>query len=314
MSGSSGAMNGRPGGSGEGAAARPLLVLLVALVALVALLPLLLDMLGAMLRALVVDDEAPARRRLLRLLGQLAGDPALPRLAVVGEAEDGEAALAQIAETAPTLLFLDIHMPGLDGMALAQRHHGLPPIVFTTAFDQHAVAAFEVHAVDYLLKPITASRLTQAVVRAAQRLGASTEPAAAGAAGHAPVDAVFTELAARIRHGGPPRIVVNDRGSLRLFDASAIARFWSTDKYTVFLADGREQLTQESLSELEARLGGCEFLRVHRSELVNLRRVRALRHSEGACELELDDGQRARVSRRLLPQVRAALLGRASGI
>lgn len=272
-------------------------------------------MLDGMLRALVVDDELPARRRLIRLIEQLA-QPAqrtvhagLPDIAVVGEAGDGEEALELLTKTAASLLFLDIHMPGMDGLALAQRYHGLPPIVFTTAYDQHAVAAFAVHAVDYLLKPISAERLAQAVVRAAQRvqvLGktAGSPPTLAQDA----TAAMMTDLLARSGPSTTPRLVVHDRGSLRLFDAATITRLWSTDKYTAFHADGREQLTPESLSELEARLCGHGFLRVHRSELVNLRQVRALHLGEDGSELELTDGQRARVSRRLLPQVRAALV------
>lgn len=271
-------------------------------------------MLRLMLRALVVDDEAPARRRLLRLLDQLAVDPALPRVDVIGEAADGDEALSQIGKLAPTLLFLDIHMPGLDGLALAQRYHGLPPIIFTTAFDQHAVAAFAVHAVDYLLKPIALDRLGQAVRRAAQRLWTSADAAIPDGPTRSAATSVLSDLTQRSLVGASPRVVVHDRGDLRLFDVSAIARFWATDKYTAFLADGREQLTAESLNDLEVRLAGAAFLRVHRGELVNLRRVRALQLGDGACEVELDDGQRARVSRRLLPQVRTALRGYVAGI
>ena len=260
-------------------------------------------MLGLMLRALIVDDEPPARRRLMRLIEQLAASPALPAVTVVGEASDGEEALTMLAKTSASLLFLDIHMPGIDGLALAQRHHGLPPIVFTTAYDQHAVAAFAVHAVDCLLKPIRSERLAQAITRAAQRVQALA--AAGPAASPAGTTALLSELGSR--GGGSPRIVVQDRGSLRLFAAAAIARFVARDKYTAFWVDGREQLTPESLNELEVRLAGHGFLRVHRGELVNLRRVQALKLGEDGSELVLDDGQRARVSRRLLPQVRAAL-------
>lgn len=263
-----------------------------------------------MLRALIVDDEPPARRRLMRLFEKLAIDSALPKLEVVGEAGDGEEALAMIAKTAPNLLFLDINMPGLDGLSLAQRYHGLPPIVFSTAFDQHAVAAFAVHAVDYLLKPIAAERLAQAVARVAQRWNALAPPTAAESTACDATASVFAALEMRTGSSQAPRIVVSDRGSLRLFHASAVTRFWSSDKYTAFLAEGREQLTQESLVELEARLGSYGFLRIHRGELVNLRRIQALHPKEGTYELELDDDQRARVSRRLLPQLRVALLGR----
>ena len=262
-------------------------------------------MLGLMLRALIVDDEPPARRRLMRLIEQLAASPVLPAVTVVGEASDGEEALTLLAKTSASLLFLDIHMPGLDGLALAQRHHGLPPIVFTTAYDQHAVAAFAVHAVDYLLKPIRSDRLAQAITRAAQRVPALASAASGPASSPAGTTALLSELGSC--GGGGPRIVVQDRGSLRLFAAAAIARFVARDKYTAFWVDGREQLTAESLNELEARLAGHGFLRVHRGELVNLRRVQALKLGEDGSELVLDDGQRARVSRRLLPQVRAAL-------
>lgn len=259
-----------------------------------------------MILALLVDDEPPARRRLRRLLDQLAADPALPSVTVVGEAGDGEEALTLIEQTSATLLFLDIHMPRLDGLQLAQRHHGLPPIVFTTAFDQHAVAAFAVHAVDYLLKPVSLDRLGQAVVRAAQRLRAlqtDKEPARQAA-----VSAVFSQLVPR--SSSPPRIVVRDRGTLRLFDVLSITRFFAIDKYTAFWAEGREQLSPESLGELEERLAEHGFLRIHRGELVNLRRICALHPVDGSYEVELDDGQRARVSRRSLPQLRAALHGR----
>ena len=166
-------------------------------------------MLGLMLRALIVDDEPPARRRLMRLIEQLAASPALPAVTVVGEASDGEEALTMLAKTSASLLFLDIHMPGIDGLALAQRHHGLPPIVFTTAYDQHAVAAFAVHAVDYLLKPIRSERLAQAITRAAQRVQALA--AAGPAASPAGTTALLSELGSR--GGGSPRIVVQDRGS-----------------------------------------------------------------------------------------------------
>lgn len=262
-------------------------------------------MLGAMLRALIVDDEPPARRRLRRLIEQLTPSSDLPAVSVVGEASDGEEALAMLAETAPSLLFLDIHMPGLDGLALAQRYHGLPPIVFTTAYDQHAVAAFAVHAVDYLLKPIASERLAQALVRAAQRVATLGPSPAAPPSLTAGTTALLGALGSR--RSDSPRIVVQDRGSLRLFEAVAIARFVARDKYTAFVVEGSEQLTPESLNELEVRLAGHGFLRVHRGELINLRRVRTLQLGEDGSELVLDDGQRARVSRRLLPQVRAAL-------
>jgi DNA-binding LytR/AlgR family response regulator len=234
---------------------------------------------------LIVDDEALARQRLRRLLGQQPG------VEVVGEAEDAEETLLRVAERNPDLLFLDVRLPGLDGLSLAARHADLPPVIFVTAHDEYAVRAFEVNAVDYLLKPVRAERLAQALARARGR----TE-------GH---QAAFQALTARAP--AIPRVVALGRGVLRLFDARAVARFWSSDKYTVFLADGVEQLTQEPLVELETRLATHGFLRVHRAELINVAQVRALHVVEGIHEVELLDGQRARVSRRLLGHLRSAL-------
>jgi len=241
------------------------------------------------MRVLVVDDEAPARRRLIRMLA------ALPEITIAGEAGDAEAALAQVAALAPDVVLLDIRLPGMDGLALAARYAHLPPIVFVTAYDEFALRAFELDAVDYLVKPVRPERLAAALVRARRRLDA-------GAA---------TEMLARLAApaGGPasPRIVVIDRGALRLFDACAISRFWASDRYTLFHAAGEEHLTQEPLGALAARLEPHGFMRVHRGELVNLARVRTVRAGDGHHIAELDDGQEARVSRRVFTAFRAAL-------
>jgi len=237
-------------------------------------------------RVLVVDDEPPARRRLVRLL------QAMPGVSVVAEAEDSEDALRKLAEHRVDVVLLDIRMPGLDGMSLAHQRADLPPIIFVTAHDEFAVDAFEVRALDYLLKPVRPERLAQALARVAAR---PPEPRAAEAPDKAgPIDAV-------------PRVVSALRGELRFFDARQVSRFWSSDKYTAFLADGDEQLTEEPLSTLEARLRPLGFLRVHRGELVNLARIKAFRSQVGGHELLLDDGQIASVSRRSVADVKAAL-------
>jgi DNA-binding LytR/AlgR family response regulator len=237
---------------------------------------------------LIVDDEEPARRRLGRMLRELAG------VEVVGEAGDAEEALRQVAALGPELLLLDIHMPGMDGLTLAQRHTELPPVIFVTAHDAHAVQAFEVNAVDYLLKPVRPERLAAAVERARQRRLASRE-------------AVSRALETVRPTGTSTRIVTATAGTLRFFDARDITRFWASDKYTVFLADGGEQVTEEPLSSLEERLRGAGFLRVHRGELVHAGSIKALRGADGIHEVELKDGQVARVSRRLLAEVKRGL-------
>ncbi|WP_164018607.1 LytR/AlgR family response regulator transcription factor [Pyxidicoccus trucidator] len=240
------------------------------------------------MRVLVVDDEEPARRRLERMLRELAG------VEVVGQAGDAEETLRQVATLRPDLLLLDIHMPCMDGLTLAQRHADLPPVIFVTAHDEHAVQAFEVNAVDYLLKPVRPERLATAMERARQRRLASRE-------------AVSRALETVRPAGASTRIVTSTAGTLRFFDARDITRFWSSDKYTVFLVDGAEQMTEEPLSTLEERLREAGFLRVHRGELVHANSIRALRGADGIHEVELRDGQVARVSRRLLAEVKRGL-------
>lgn len=239
------------------------------------------------MRLLLVDDEAPARRRLRRMLDEIGG------VEVAGEASDGIEALAQIEALRPDLLLLDVRMPRLDGVALALEHEGLPPVIFITAHDEYAVAAFEAHAVDYLLKPVRRARLQRAIGRARQRC-------AAAAANTASSVLSALQLA-------PLRVSARSRASTRLFDVASIARFYAADKLTAFRSDGEEHLLDDSLSTLELRLARHRFLRVHRAELINLDRVQALHNEHGVCEVELDNGQRARVSRRSVARLRQAL-------
>jgi DNA-binding LytR/AlgR family response regulator len=186
----------------------------------------------------------------------------------------------------------------MDGLALAARYANLPPIVFVTAHDEFALRAFELDAVDYLVKPVRPERLAAALARLRRRLDAR-----AGAAALARLAASSSgEVSA-----GNVRVVVVDRGVTRLFDAHAVSRFWSTDKYTQFLAEGEERLTQEPLAALAERLEPHGFLRIHRGELVNLARVRLLRSEDSQHVAELDDGQVARVSRRMYTTFKAAL-------
>ena len=239
------------------------------------------------MRVLVVDDEAPARRRLIRMLEQL------PDVEVVGEAVDGAHTIERVRATSPDLVLLDIDMPGLDGLAAADRLPGVA-VVFTTAHAEHAVRAFELRAIDYLLKPIGAARLKEAITRVRER-------------GPAPPEALAAALARLLGSREPPRVSARKGSSVHVFDARAIGRFFAADKYTAFVHDGEEYLLEESLNALETRLGEHGFLRVHRRELVNLDRIRAL-HGEGASShVELTDGTKVPVSRRSLPELRRRL-------
>jgi DNA-binding LytR/AlgR family response regulator len=220
-------------------------------------------------KVLVVDDEALARRRLRRLCAELPG------VEVVGEAGDGGEAGALLAQLDPDVVLLDIHMPGVDGLALARQLGARPAVVFTTADASLALAAFDVAAVDYLLKPVARERLARALEKVAAR------PAAPA----------------------PPRVSARDGQVLHVVDARQVTRFYALDKYTAFLAAGRELLCEESLGSLEARLADHGFLRVHRGELIRLGAVVAL---DGEL-VRLVDGQEARVSRRQLGELRRRL-------
>ncbi len=240
------------------------------------------------MKVLVVDDEPPARRRLQRMLKRI------PEVEVA-EARDGIEALQRIRAERPDLVLLDIRMPGLDGLALASSSRDLPPIVFTTAYDEHAVEAFEVRAVDYLLKPVKQERLREAVERVRAM---SAVPEASR------VRDLLEELARGSRN---VRISARSGSTVRLFDPRELARLHASAKYVVFQFEDREFVLDESLTSLEARLADFGFLRVHRSELVNLNHVRALHGGELQMEVVLADGQRAPVSRRCLPELRRRL-------
>ena len=221
-----------------------------------------------MLRVIVVDDEPLARRRLRAML-ERAG-----LVEIVGEAGDADRAAEVIARVDPDVAFVDVRMPGRSGLELARRCGARPAVVFTTAYGEHAVDAFDAGAADYLVKPVAAGKLDRALRRAHERLArvAPTITARAGAVVH-------------------------------VFDATTIARFHAVAKYTAFEHGGVEHLIERSLDELGELLAPWGFARVHRSELVRLAGVRAMHRSE----LELADGTRVRVSRRMRPALRKRL-------
>jgi two-component system LytT family response regulator len=209
------------------------------------------------LRVLLVDDEAPARDRLRRLLKDH------PFVECVGEAVHGLDALEKIAELSPDLVFLDIQMPEMDGLAVAAAiGEGGPAIVFATAFDQHAIRAFELAAVDYLLKPITKDRLKSALERAR-----SSRASAAAVA-----RAVLAQLKPKSR-----KMAVRTGARYVVFDSERIAAIVAQDHYATILVEGRELLSDDSLDALMDRLDEELFVRVHRSAIVNTSFVQELK-------------------------------------
>jgi len=235
------------------------------------------------LRALVVDDE-PLARQLVRVL--LEGDPEI----VVSGGCSGADAEAEAARTRPDILFLDVQMPEVDGFELLGRIgvEKAPVVVFVTAYDQYALRAFEVHAIDYLLKPIDETRFRQALARAktqarARRGGEVDRRLGALLADHA-------------RHAR--RFLVRTREKTVVVDAGQIDWIEAADYYATLHAGGKAHLLRETLTELARRLDPARFFRVHRSAIVNLERVVEIHPLfRGDSELVLRDGTRVRLSR-----------------
>jgi two-component system LytT family response regulator len=253
------------------------------------------------LRALVVDDEDLARARLGRLL---AREPALE---VVGEAEDGESALQALRRLKPDAVFLDVQMPGLDGFGVLRRlgAEEAPLVVFVTAWEEHALQAFEVNAVDYLLKPYSTARLRDACRRLQERCSR--------------VDAERDQLRTLLeglRKGAPPvldRLLVPVGQGARVVRCQDVDWIGAADNYVELHLGAATLLLRETLSALAPRLDERQFLRIHRSTLVNLDRVRELHPLfAGDATVVLADGQRLRVSRSHRPALEARLRGTAT--
>ena len=202
-----------------------------------------------------------------------------PGLRLVGEAADGASALAHITRLRPDVVFMDIQMPEMTGLEVLRRLDYLPQIVFTTAYDQYAVTAFELHAVDYLLKPFTQARFAAAVARLLDGSvhARDTLDSALSHASAAP---------ARLE-----RILVRDRGRIFPLATNEIEYMKADSKYTVIVARGQTFLVRIGISELEAQLDPARFVRIHRSALVNLDFVESMRADEQSqLQIHMRDG------------------------
>ena len=249
-----------------------------------------------MLRVLIVDDEPVARRRIRRLLR------ADRDVDVVGEAADGAAAVQAIAEKQPDLVFLDVQMPELDGFGVLKRlgPASTPVVVFVTAFDQYALRAFEVHAVDYLLKPFTRERLFDAVARVRESRQAGERRADPRLA------ALLEELTERPRF--LRRLPVRAGSRIVLIDAGEIDWLQAADNYVLVHAGGREYLMRETLTRLEGELDPHEFVRIHRSVLVRFDRIGDLVPTvHGDYRVTLKNGVQLTLSRTYRDRVERAL-------
>jgi two-component system LytT family response regulator len=249
------------------------------------------------MRALIVDDERLARRRLRRLLA------AAPDVVVVGEAASGETAVDLIARLAPDLLFLDVQLPELNGFevlsALDDRRPAL--VVFTTAYSEHAVRAFDTHALDYLVKPIDAARFDKALERARAALAARRNTG---------VPVALTRFLAdwQAKTGYVDRLAVRDRGRILVVGVAEIDWLESADNYVTLHVGPRTHLLRQTMKGLETKLDPARFLRIRRSAMVNVDRVVELRcEQHGEHTVVLRDGARLSSTRNYAEAIRAFL-------
>lgn len=247
------------------------------------------------MRILIVDDEAPARARLRRLLAG-EGD-----VTVAGEADTGDAAVDAIAGLEPDLVLLDVQMPGLDGFGVVEAVGAaqMPPVIFVTAHDEHAVRAFEIHALDYLLKPVSAERLGAALDRARARVAAGSRTAAAPE--RAPLEALLRAI-----NPAPSylqRVLVHDDRRALFIPVSTIDRVEAESNYVRVHVRGASYRLRGTLGAFAERLDPVHFLRLSRSTLVRLDAVKELHPwSHGDYQVVLHDGTVLMWSRRYRAQ------------
>ena len=238
------------------------------------------------MRVLIADDEAPARERLRSLLTEI------PDIEVVGEAVNGEQALRLTVDAAPDVVLLDIRMPGMDGIEAARQINSLvepPAVIFTTAYDEYAVTAFDTNAVGYLLKPIRKEKLAEALGRA----GRLTRPQMQTLASNVEPQKKRTHIAARHREG------------LRLIPVEEVLYFFAEQKYTTVKHVKGEDLIEDSLRSLEEEFDPS-FVRIHRNALVSVRYLEGIdRNTEGQYFVRLRGCQAPlQVSRRMASELR----------
>ena len=237
------------------------------------------------LKVVIVDDEPPARTRLRRLL------EAHDDVELIAECGDGAAAVQAIESAAPDLVLLDVQMPELDGFEVlrALDMPRLPVVIFVTAFDKYALRAFEVHALDYVLKPVEADRFGEALDRARRRI-AERRSATAGLAG------LLRELKGNRTY--LTRMPVRSGGTVKVIELADVDWLGAADNYVTLHVAGREYLVRDTLAAVERRLDPQSFVRVHRSTIARIDRIAELTaDAHGDFTIRLKDGTRLGMSR-----------------
>jgi two-component system, LytTR family, response regulator len=243
-----------------------------------------------MLRIVIVDDEPPARARLRRLL------KAHDDVEIVAECGDGATAVQVIEAESPDLVLLDVQMPELDGFEVLRTLDvpKLPEIIFITAFDKYAVRAFEVHALDYVVKPVEQDRLDHALLRARQHLSEHRD-AIAG---------LLRDLARERAY--LTRMPVRSEGRVKVIDLAEVDWLGAADNYVTIHAGAREYLVRDTIAAVERQLDPAQFLRVHRSTIVRIDRIAELvPELHGDFRIRLKNGAELALSRTYRARVEA---------
>ena len=232
------------------------------------------------LRIVIVDDE-PLARTVVREFAERLG------VQVVAECGNGFEAVKAVSELAPDLMFLDVQMPKLDGFEVLELLGRSVPVVFTTAYDQYALKAFEVHAIDYLLKRFSEERFAEALSRARARLNAKEE---------VPIEDLVHD--ARPRTGSVERVLIRDGAQVHVLPVEKIDFVEAQDDYVCFKSEGKDYLKDQTMGALEAQLDPSRFVRIHRSYLLNIERIaRVELYAKDSRVAILRDGRRLPVSR-----------------
>lgn len=247
------------------------------------------------MRVLIVDDEAPTRVRLRQMLASHAD------IEVAGEAETGAQAMEMAAQLRPDVMLLDIQMPGSSGIDVAAC---LPPprphVIFCTAYDQYAIEAFELDAVNYLMKPVSRARLGQALDRVRSRLATGVDER----------ESALDHALRRCRRSGPARFLVRSGADYVVIGESRVLYFGTEGSLTRLVADSGHYWMDPSLNDLERRLDPSRFFRISRAALINLNAVtKVTPETGGSGEVLLRNGQNLEVSRRRFRDLMHALSG-----
>jgi two-component system LytT family response regulator len=242
------------------------------------------------MRIIIVDDEMLARGVVREYLSEHAD------VEIVAECANGFEAVKAITELSPDLVFLDIQMPKLDGFEVAELAGSKTRYIFATAFDQYAIKAFEFHALDYLLKPVSQQRFDQALSHARANLGAGGEA----------VEKMVREAAGRNKPVG--RVLIRDGARVHVINAEKIEHVEAQDDYVQIRSEGKSYLKNQRMSELEEQLDAEQFLRIHRSYIVNIAFVERIEQATKDSHVAvLKDGSRVPVSRTGYQKIRAVM-------